>query len=263
MLGGVSLLQCHGITRTGAARPNEDALLVGTGRDPGLFAVADGMGGSRGAAASSIAVGVLAESDPRGSLEGAIRRADREIAASRRGHGRSAGACTTVVALRFSSGTVAEVAHVGDSRAYRLRDGRLERLTEDHSLLAELARNETARSEARAADHPRCNVVTRALGVGGEVRVCRARVGVSPGDRFLLCSDGLSDTVPRGEIARLLGETAGDPRTAALRLVAAAVAAGGLDDVTAVGIDADKPVTPAPHRPASRAGRGGAPWTGG
>lgn len=166
------------------------------------------------------------------------------------------------MALRFSSGTAAEVAHVGDSRAYRLRGGRLGRLTEDHSLLAELQRNGTARrGETRSAAHPRRNVVTRALGVGGEVRVCRVRVGVSPGDRFLLCSDGLSDAVLEVEIARLLGETAGGPQAAARRLVAAAVAAGGLDDVTAVVIDATGPIIPTPDRPAGRAAPGRTPST--
>src|SRR5918997_3245930 len=151
------LLKYSGCTNAGNARPNnEDALLAGTGRDERLFVVADGMGGHEaGEVASFLAVATLERLWPDGSLVGAIRRADRTIFACR-ADGEFAGMGTTVVALRFREGgsheravgygLEAEVAHVSDSRAYLLRAGHLRRLTEDHSLAAELARSEALAS---------------------------------------------------------------------------------------------------------------------
>src|SRR5829696_1421497 len=141
------LVEYSGCTDAGKARPNnEDALLAGTGRDERLFVVADGMGGhDAGEVASFLAVATLERLWRDGSLVGAIRRADRTIFACRN-DGEFAGMGTTVVALRFREdsthnreaehGLEAEVAHVGDSRAYLLRTGQLRRLTEDHSLAA-------------------------------------------------------------------------------------------------------------------------------
>src|SRR5215212_10325837 len=139
------LLEYSGCTNVGKTRPNnEDALVAGTGRDERLFVVADGMGGHEaGEVASFLAIATLQRLWPDGSLVGAIRRADRAIFACRDDR-EFAGMGTTVVALRFREdgshnrdaerGLEAEVAHVGDSRAYLLRTGQLRRLTEDHSV---------------------------------------------------------------------------------------------------------------------------------
>jgi protein phosphatase len=139
----VLLLEHHGLTDPGKVRKNnEDSLLVGEGRDETLFVVADGIGGfEAGEVASSIAVDVLKDVGPSESLEDAIREANRRILAAARGDARFQGMGTTVVAMRFG-GTgeepIAQISHVGDSRAYLLRGGELKPVTEDHSLVAEL-----------------------------------------------------------------------------------------------------------------------------
>src|ERR687894_2444724 len=135
-------LRPFGITHAGKVRQNnEDALLVGEGEDETLFVVADGIGGfEAGEVASSLAVDVLKDLQPDEPFEEAIGEANRRILAAGRGDERLSGMGTTVVAVRFG-GTheepVAEVAHVGDSRAYLLRSGSLSPVTEDHSLVAE------------------------------------------------------------------------------------------------------------------------------
>jgi len=262
--GGTGPLAYFGITQKGRSRPNnEDSLLVGAGADRNLFAVADGMGGHRaGEVASFIATAVLGRLGSEDPLEGVIRRANRSIVAAQ-GDEELAGMGTTVVALRFSEtqeGPVAEVAHVGDSRAYLLRDGRLRRLTEDHSLAAGLARG-GATTPDRAAYRPRLNVLTRALGVGEEVGVESRTLGVREGDRFLLCSDGLSDAVADAEIARIAGGFLRDPEGAARELLAAARRAGSPDDATVVVVDATRAPRTAPARVASPRGTSGARFT--
>ena len=238
------LLEHSGCTDVGKARPNnEDALLAGTGRDERLFVVADGMGGHEaGEVASFLAVATLERLCPDGSLVGAIRRADRTIFVCR-DDGEFAGMGTTVVALRFREdgshnrdaehGLEAEVAHVGDSRAYLLRAGRLRRLTEDHSIAAELTASE-AQISTRVAT--RRNALTRALGTG-TASVESTTFEAWPGDRVLLCSDGLSDAIAEKEIARVLATFPGDPEKAAHGLVTAALEAGGPDNVTVVIVD--------------------------
>jgi serine/threonine protein phosphatase PrpC len=237
------LLEYSGCTNVGNARPNnEDALLAGTGRDERLFVVADGMGGHEaGEVASFLAVATLERLWPDGSLVGAIRRADRTIFACR--DGEFAGMGTTVVALRFREGgsherdagygLEAEVAHVGDSRAYLLRGGHLRRLTEDHSVAAGLARSEAMVVSTRAATR---NALTRSLGTG-TASVDSMTFEAWPGDRVLLCSDGLSDPVAEQEIARVLERFPGGPEKATQGLVAAALEAGGPDNVTVVVVD--------------------------
>lgn len=238
------LLEYSGCTNAGKARPNnEDALLVGTGRDERLFVVADGMGGhDAGEVASFLTVTTLERLWPDGSLVGAIRRADRTIFACR-DDGEFAGMGTTVVALRFREdgshnhdaehGLEAEVAHVGDSRAYLLRAGQLRRLTEDHSVAAELVRS-GAMVSTRAASR---NALTRSLGTG-TASVQSTTFEAWPGDRVLLCSDGLSDAIAEKEIARVLETSfARDPDKAVHGLVTAALEAGGPDNVTVVVVD--------------------------
>ena len=231
-------LEPFGATHAGKVRANnEDALLVGEGRDETLFVVADGIGGfEAGEVASRIAVDVLKELEPGASFEAAISEANRRILVAGRGDERLSGMGTTVVAVRFG-GTrdepVAQVAHVGDSRAYLLRGGSLRPVTEDHSLVAELVRSGDLTRD-QAAEHPQKNLITRALGADEEVEVDTAVVPVEAGDRFLLCSDGLSDMIPETRIGEILAEAPGDPEKPARSLVSAALDAGGTDNVTVI-----------------------------
>lgn len=234
-------LEHFGTTHPGKVRQNnEDSLLVGEGHDRSLFAVADGIGGfEAGEVASRITIEVLREMEPGGSFDDAVREANRRILASARRDEKQSGMGTTVVAVRFS-GTqeepTAEVAHVGDSRAYLLRDGELQPITEDHSLVAELVRSGDL-TRAQAAEHPQKNLITRALGADEEVQVDTTIVPVRKGDRFVLCSDGLSDMVPETDLATLLEEYPGNPETTATRLLDAALDAGGVDNITVVVVD--------------------------
>jgi PPM family protein phosphatase len=233
-------LEPSGATDAGKVRANnEDALLVGEGKDETLFAVADGIGGfEAGEVASRIAVDVLKELEPGDSFEVAIREANRRILAVGRGDERLSGMGTTLVAVRFG-GTreepMAQVAHVGDSRAYLLR-GEMQPLTEDHSLVAELVRSGDLTRD-QAAEHPQKNLITRALGADEEVEVDTMVLPVEAGDRLLLCSDGLSDMVPETRIGEILADSPGDPETPARNLVSAALDAGGSDNVTVVVVD--------------------------
>jgi PPM family protein phosphatase len=245
-------LEPFGATHAGKVRANnEDALLVGEGRDETLFVVADGIGGfEAGEVASRIAVDVLKELAPGASFEGAISEANRRILAAGRGDERLSGMGTTVVAVRFG-GTrdepVAQVAHVGDSRAYLLRGGSLRPVTEDHSLVAELVRSGDLTRD-QAAEHPQKNLITRALGADEEVEVDTAVLPVEAGDRFLLCSDGLSDMIPETRLGEILAEAPGDPEKPARSLVSAALDAGGADNVTVIVVDVKAETAPHEER---------------
>ena len=234
-------LQPFGVTDPGKVRQNnEDALLVGDGEDETLFVVADGVGGfEAGEVASSIAVDVLRGLGPGDSFERAIEEANRRILAAGRGDERLSGMGTTVVAVRFG-GTrrepVAELAHVGDSRAYLVRGGELNPVTEDHSLVAELVRSGDLTRD-QAAEHPQKNLITRALGAENAVEVDTATLPVEAGDRFVLCSDGLTDMVRENRVAEILTNSPEDPEKAARDLLAAALDAGGNDNITVVVID--------------------------
>ena len=242
------LLEPFGVTDAGKVRNNnEDSLLVGEGKDETLFAVADGIGGfEAGEVASRIAVDVLGDLEPGSSFEEAIQEANRRLLAAGRGDERLSGMGTTVVAIRFG-GTheepVAEVAHVGDSRAYLLRGGSLSPVTEDHSLVAELVRSGDL-TRAEAAEHPQKNLITRALGAEEDVEVDTAILAVEAGDRFLLCSDGLTDMVPEDRISEILAGSPGDPEGSARRLLSAALDAGGTDNVTVVVVDVKESAEP-------------------
>ncbi|MFL6032592.1 MAG: Stp1/IreP family PP2C-type Ser/Thr phosphatase [Rubrobacteraceae bacterium] len=245
-------LEPFGATHAGKVRANnEDALLVGEGRDETLFVVADGIGGfEAGEVASRIAVDVLKELEPGASFEAAIGEANRRILAAGRGDERLSGMGTTVVAVRFA-GTrdepVAQVAHVGDSRAYLLRGGNLRPVTEDHSLVAELVRSGDLTRD-QAAEHPQKNLITRALGADEEVEVDTSVLPVEAGDRFLLCSDGLSDMIPETRIGEILAEAPGDPEKPARSLVSAALDAGGADNVTVIVVDVKAETAPQEER---------------
>lgn len=234
-------LEHFGITHAGRVRENnEDSLLVGEGRDDALFAVADGIGGfEAGEVASSITIDVLKELEPGAPFDAAVQEANRRILAASRNDERLSGMGTTVVAARFTGSRTkpaAEIAHVGDSRAYLLRGNDLRPLTEDHSLVAELVRSGDLTRD-QASNHPQKNLITRALGAEEAVEVDTMVIPVETGDRLLLCSDGLSDMVPDEEIRSTLTADLDDPEKPAKRLLSAALEAGGQDNVTIVVVD--------------------------
>jgi serine/threonine protein phosphatase PrpC len=223
-------------TDTGHQRAtNEDSHLE---RAP-LFVVADGMGGAQaGEVASQLAVtqfaGELPGEDGDGAeqrLALAVRRANAEIHALSESDVRRAGMGTTLTAAYVGRGEVS-FAHVGDSRAYRLRHGELERITEDHSLVEELLRQGRL-TEEEAEEHPQRSIITRALGPEPDVEVDTVTVAAEDGDVYLLCSDGLTSMLAETTIAEIL-RAAPDITAAAERLVAAALDAGGRDNVTVV-----------------------------
>ncbi len=245
------VLEHHGMTDPGKVRKNnEDSLLTGEGRDETLFVVADGIGGfEAGEVASSLAVDVLKGLPPSESLEDAIREANRRILAASRGDDKLSGMGTTVVAVRFGQKygePVVEVSHVGDSRAYLMRGGELKPVTEDHSLVAELVRSGDL-TRAQASEHPQKNLITRALGAEDTVEVDTAVLPVEPDDRFVLCSDGLTDMVPETKLQEVLASSP-DPEKATRTLIRAALDAGGADNVTVVIIDVSEEEPPPPER---------------
>jgi PPM family protein phosphatase len=224
-----------GRTDTGRKRRrNEDAYVVA----PPLFAVADGMGGAQaGEVASKLAAAALEDTDP-GRLTGPERVASVIREANRRVHERSStdpstsGMGTTMtVALVERDGVV--IGHVGDSRAYLVREGSIEQLTEDHSLVNELLKSGRL-SPSEADTHPQRSVITRAVGTDPEVDVDAFTVDARAGDVFLLCSDGLTDMVDDAAILDTVAENAGDLDRATKTLVAAANRGGGEDNITVV-----------------------------
>jgi len=215
-------------------RENEDSLLA---RTP-LFAVADGMGGAQaGEVASQMAVETLSaglpdgEGPPQDRLAERIEEANERIHEHSREDAQRAGMGTTTTAV-YVGPDEAAIAHVGDSRAYRLRDGALEQLTDDHSLVEELRRQGKLTDE-EAHDHPQKSIITRALGPEPAVPVDRQTVALRPGDVFLLCSDGLTSMIDDELIAHTL-TGAQTLKEAGQALIAAANAAGGRDNITVV-----------------------------
>src|SRR5579859_3586736 len=187
-------------------RENEDSLLA---RAP-LFVIADGMGGARaGEVASRIAVEMFARgigdaTDPAAALAGLVREANARIYERSHRHADQAGMGTTLTALYVGANAVS-IAHVGDSRAYRLRGHELKRLTDDHSLVDELIREGRLTPE-EAVEHPQRSVITRALGNESDVEVdTRSLEGVS-GDVYLLCSDGLTTMIGEDVVEAILAE---------------------------------------------------------
>lgn len=224
------------VTDTGRQRrANEDALFA---RAP-VFVVADGMGGAQaGEVASSAVVEAFGEGLPDLTAERAlaevIRTANARIHEMSRADVHRAGMGTTVTAAHVGEHDVA-VAHVGDSRAYRWRDGELERLTEDHSLVEELRRQGKLTAE-EAEEHPQRSIITRALGPEPDVEVDTASWRARAGDVYLLCSDGLTSMISEARVAEVLAAS-GDAEPlepVARRLVAAANDAGGRDNITVV-----------------------------
>jgi len=219
-----------------ARRANEDALL--RDEEAALFAVADGMGGHRaGDVASTTALDAVRAGYAGGAaLDEAVRAANTAVFDKAQADTDLRGMGTTVTAVHVE-GERALLAHVGDSRAYLLRDGQLTRITDDHSLVEELVR-EGRLSPEEAAVHPQRSIVTRAVGVEETVEVDTYEVDLRPGDRLLLCSDGLTSMVNESGIARVLRDRA-EPQAAADALVVAANAAGGDDNITALVLDVE------------------------
>jgi serine/threonine protein phosphatase PrpC len=215
-------------------RQNEDAYVL----EPPLFAVADGMGGARaGEIASSLAAAALQESDGNGAsgearvaalIEEANRRVFRRATEDREASGMG----TTMTVALVEEDLVA-IGHVGDSRAYLIREGRLEQLTDDHSLVAELVRSGKLTPE-EAEIHPQRAVITRAVGTEPDVDVDTFSVQGEPGDLFLICSDGLTDMVDEATILDAVEQNRGDLKSAAKELVNAANRVGGEDNITVV-----------------------------
>jgi serine/threonine protein phosphatase PrpC len=227
---------------------NEDAYLAA----PPVFVVADGMGGHQGGdVASAIVVeefGRLAEDgyDPRRGAEAvaATLRVCRERIAEYaetqgvQGIGRRFHAGTTVVAallVEDDDGPQWLVANLGDSRAYRFADGVLEQVSVDHSVVQELVDADRITPE-EAGTHPERHMITRALGVSPRVEADYFLLPLASVERLVLCSDGISGLVDATMLAAILTES-DDPRDAADRMVAAALAAGGEDNATVVVVD--------------------------
>ncbi len=222
-------------TDTGRQRSeNEDSLFV---RAP-IFVVADGMGGAQaGEVASKIAADAfdrdLPEVPPEHFLRETIETANRRIHELARADPSRAGMGTTITAaIVDAQKEEVGIGHVGDSRAYRLRRGKLERLTRDHSLVEEMRRKGQI-TDAQAEDHPQRSIITRALGPEPEVEVDLQTVPAVPGDVFLLCSDGLTTMIGEDRIAAVLA-AATSMREAVRTLVEEANAAGGRDNITAM-----------------------------
>ncbi len=202
-----------------------------------VFVLADGMGGAQsGEVASQIAVDAFARGLPdtgtaEERLSVVVQRANHEIHERSQKELENAGMGTTITAALLGEDSVA-IAHVGDSRAYLLRDGELSRLTEDHSLVEELVRGGKL-TEDEAFEHPQRSVITRAVGIEPIVEIDTWTYPLRPGDVVLLCSDGLTDMLPEAEVQRLL-LGAENLATAADKLIDAANAAGGRDNITVV-----------------------------
>ncbi len=223
-------------------RENQDS--SGHFPDRNLFVIADGMGGHKGGKqASEMAVATIAERLAAGpDTEKLADRTDHLVEAVRDGNRRivERGAResdlnrmgTTLVALLLQEDEGA-IVYVGDSRAYRLRDGELSQLTTDHTLVADLLRaNEI--SEAEATTHPYRHVLTRALGAAEDVTADVCRLDVRPGDLYLLCSDGVSGMLSQSEIKAVASAHVDDPEALCRELIAAANQAGGKDNATAI-----------------------------
>jgi serine/threonine protein phosphatase PrpC len=214
-------------------RANEDSMLV---RSP-LFVVADGMGGAQaGEVASRLAVesfrdGLHDGADAERSLVAQVEQANAHINELSHANAEHAGMGTTITAVYVGEQDVS-IAHVGDSRAYCLREGELLRLTDDHSLVDELIREGKLTPE-EAEEHPQRSVITRALGPEPNVEVDVRSFRGRPGDVYLVCSDGLTTMLGEGELQLLL--LSNEPLSnAGETLIAAANAAGGKDNITVI-----------------------------
>jgi len=217
-------------------KQNEDAAWYD--EEKAIFVVADGMGGHlAGEVASSMAIEAVQRMTQRydapgiSALRETVALAHERICEHARAHKECAGMGTTL-SLMWRGYKYAYIAHVGDSRIYRMRSGQLEQITEDHSLVEELVRARLiTREEART--HPRRNIITRALGTQGDNRPDLLAADMMPGDLWLLCSDGLCGMISDEEIAQTMRREK-DLEKMADSLMEQALAAGGRDNITLI-----------------------------
>ncbi len=230
---------------------NEDSYVC----DPPLFAIADGVGGAQaGEVASRLAAAALGERRSNGQGEDVlvelIGEANRRIYERSLEDPEAAGMGTTITTLLVdeAAGTMA-LGHVGDSRAYVFRRGELSQLTDDHSLVGELVRSGRLTPED-AEQHPHRSVITRVVGTEATVDVDVETLRPEPGDIYVLCSDGLTDMLPDAQLAVAVTNAQGDPAGIAAALVAAANAAGGIDNITVIVFEIEEgDPLPAPAEP--------------
>jgi protein phosphatase len=232
VIGRVGAVTDPGRTR----RHNEDAYVI----EPPLFAIADGMGGAQaGEVASQLATAALKEAGANGG--GERRIADLIQEANRRVYDRSSSdpntsGMGTTITVALVDGDQVAFGHVGDSRAYLIRDAEIEQLTEDHSLVNELLKTgKLSREEAEV--HPQRSVITRALGTDPDVDVDTFSVRAESGDLFLLCSDGLTDMVSEESILDVVERNRDDIDGTLRALVKAANRGGGQDNITVVAFE--------------------------
>jgi PPM family protein phosphatase len=234
----MSIAAYAGASDTGRKRRrNEDSYVIA----PPLFAVADGMGGAQaGEIASRLAAAALEETDP-GAKAGPERVTSLIQEANRRVHERAiadpaTSGMGTTMTVALVEGTTVTFGHVGDSRAYRYRDGSIEQITEDHSLVNELLKSGKLSPE-EADTHPQRSVITRAVGTDPDVDVDSFTIEAEPGDVFLICSDGLTDMVRDDDILGVLEKFHDDLDRATKSLVSAANRGGGEDNITVVAFE--------------------------
>jgi protein phosphatase len=225
------------VTDTGRKRRhNEDSFV----HKPPLFAVADGMGGAQaGEVASQLAAAALKEDTGDGNgaerLTALIQEANRRVFKRANEDAAASGMGTTITAALVENGVV-WIGHVGDSRAYLMRDGKLQQLTDDHSLVGELQRTGKLSTE-EAVVHPQRSVITRAVGTDPDVDVDTMPIEPRTGDVFLICSDGLTDMIDDETILETVEEHRPDLDAAARALVSAANKRGGEDNITVIAFE--------------------------
>lgn len=211
---------------------NEDSY----GYKGNLFVVADGMGGHQaGEIASAIAVETILamnfESQVDVELEKAILKANEAILSEVDSHPELSGMGTTIAVMVVHEQTI-YIAHVGDSRIYHFGNGKLSQITEDHSLVAELLKNGEI-TETEAKHHPQRNILTQALGSRNEMKIEFHSYEVKPGEKYLLCSDGLSNMVEENILEAIL-QLDEEPETLAEKLITLANENGGSDNITVI-----------------------------
>jgi len=239
------------VTDTGRRRlGNEDANVF----KPPFFAIADGMGGARaGEIAAGLAAATLEEGAPESAdgIVALIEEANRRVWERSVQDPETAGMGTTLTAalVDAEAGTIV-IGHVGDSRAYLYRDGELEQLTTDHSLVVELVESGILTPE-EAERHPQRSAITRAVGTEPTVEVDAFTVDAKPGDLYLICSDGLTDMLAAEEVEDVIESAEADPSRAAEALVAAANARGGEDNITVVLFEMTDVEAPAESTPST------------
>ncbi|GAW91421.1 Stp1/IreP family PP2C-type Ser/Thr phosphatase [Calderihabitans maritimus] len=232
-------MQVEALTNTGLVREdNQDCYIIDEAR--GLLVVADGMGGHRaGEVASRLAVTAIKEylemadvsQDPAGKLREAVQRANALIYRYAHKSKQHLGMGTTVTAVLVTDNCLT-LAHVGDSRAYLVKQDGIELLTQDHSLVGELVRNGSI-TEEEARCHPHRNILTRALGTEEQVKVDVMKFPLEKGDLILLCTDGLFNLVSEEEMYRLIRKCH-NLKSAVQEMINLGLQRGGYDNITVV-----------------------------